>query len=110
SSLKELRRPYDVESVGIGAGRRGIACALALAAFVVSAPPPGFADDRDSRRQLRSELSDLLRQLSAVAGQADRASASWMAARIAEMEARAAEEAARAAFEDRVRHAYMAGP
>jgi len=110
ASLKHSAAPDDTPSVGTRAARKAAACALALAALVAITPAAGVAAPEDSREQMRAELSRLLRQLSAVAGAADQASARWMAARIAEMEARAAEEAARAAFEERVRHAYMAGP
>jgi hypothetical protein len=110
SRLKQLTVRDDTPSVRIKAGRKVAAGVFALAVFLMVTPAQGVADERDSRERLRVELSRLLHQLSEVGSEADRASATWMAARLAEIEARAAEEAARAAFEERVRHAYMAGP
>jgi len=112
--LKPRSVRYENPFVGIWAGRKVVASALVLAAFLVASATPAEAADRgpNSERpdQLRAELSRLLGVLTTAAEGADRASASWMATRLAEIEARAADEAARASFEARVRQAYMAGP
>jgi len=105
---------YETLEVGTARRRRTTAGALALLVGLTVTHPalavtgPGGRPERADR--LRAELSRLLAELTSAANAADRASARWMAARLAELEARADEEAARVAFETRVRQAYMAGP
>jgi len=114
--LKRGSLRYDTLDVGIRGGR-ALASALALSVFFVVPAVPGAASGAGPGGSVKSrpvsmqqELAALLRDLTAAASSADRASARWMGLRLREMEVQAAEEEARRAFETRVRQAYIAGP